>query len=76
MYADMGHLGREPILKAWRLIFFALVFNYLGQGAFLIRNPASTNILFEMVNHQAQIILYSIPYPEYNSYDYCFSGYD
>lgn len=56
LYADMGHLGREPILKAWKLIFFALVFNYLGQGAFLIRNPASKNILFEMVNHQAQII--------------------
>ncbi|MGA9189179.1 MAG: KUP/HAK/KT family potassium transporter [Methanosarcina sp.] len=56
LYADMGHLGREPILKAWRLIFFALVFNYLGQGAFLIRNPASKNILFEMVNHQVQIL--------------------
>ena len=56
LYADMGHLGREPILKAWKLIFFALVFNYLGQGAFIIRNPASKNILFEMVNHQAQII--------------------
>jgi len=56
LYADMGHLGREPILKAWRLIFFALVFNYLGQGAFLIRNPASKNILFEMINHQAQIL--------------------
>jgi KUP system potassium uptake protein len=56
LYADMGHLGREPILKAWKLIFFALVFNYLGQGAFLIRNPASKNILFEMINNQAQII--------------------
>ncbi|MFZ2497197.1 KUP/HAK/KT family potassium transporter [Methanosarcina sp.] len=56
LYADMGHLGREPILKAWRLIFFALVFNYLGQGAFLIRNPAAKNILFEMINHQAHII--------------------
>ena len=56
LYADMGHLGREPILKAWRLIFFALVFNYLGQGAFLIRNPDSKNILFEMINNQAEII--------------------
>jgi KUP system potassium uptake protein len=56
LYADMGHLGREPILKAWKLIFFALIFNYLGQGAFLIRNPASKNILFEMINNQAQII--------------------
>ncbi|KKG07850.1 KUP/HAK/KT family potassium transporter [Methanosarcina sp. 2.H.A.1B.4] len=56
LYADMGHLGREPILKAWKLIFFALVFNYLGQGAFLIRNPDSKNVLFEMINHQAHII--------------------
>ncbi|MGI5991021.1 MAG: KUP/HAK/KT family potassium transporter [Methanosarcina sp.] len=56
LYADMGHLGRAPILKAWRLIFFALVFNYLGQGAFLIRNPDSKNILFEMINNQAGII--------------------
>ncbi len=56
LYADMGHLGREPILKAWKLIFFALVFNYLGQGAFLIRNPEAKNILFEMINHQAHII--------------------
>jgi len=56
LYADMGHLGREPILKAWRLVFFALVFNYLGQGAFIIRNPGSTNTLFEMVAQQAHII--------------------
>jgi KUP system potassium uptake protein len=56
LYADMGHLGREPILKAWRLVFFALVFNYLGQGAFVIRNPDARNVLFEMINHQAHII--------------------
>ena len=56
LYVDMGHLGRDPILKAWRLIFFALVFSYLGQGAFLIRNPGSTNILFEMVSQQASIV--------------------
>lgn len=56
LYADMGHLGREPILKAWRLVFVALVLNYLGQGAFLIRNPNSTNILFEMINQQAHIL--------------------
>jgi len=56
LYADMGHLGREPILKAWRLIFFALIFNYLGQGAFVIRNPDARNVLFEMINQQAHII--------------------
>jgi len=56
LYADMGHLGREPILKAWRFVFAALVLNYLGQGAFLVRNPNSTNILFEMINQQAHLI--------------------
>jgi KUP system potassium uptake protein len=56
LYADMGHLGREPILKAWRFVFVALVLNYLGQGAFLIRNPDSRNVLFEMINQQAHLI--------------------
>jgi KUP system potassium uptake protein len=31
LYADMGHLGREPIIRAWYLVFIALVINYLGQ---------------------------------------------
>ena len=52
----MGHLGREPILKAWRFVFLALVLNYLGQGAFIIRNPDSRNILFEMINQQASLL--------------------
>jgi len=56
LYADMGHLGREPILKAWKFVFAALVLNYLGQGAFLIRNPDSTNLLFEMINQQAHLL--------------------
>ena len=56
LYADMGHLGREPILKAWRFVFLALVLNYLGQGAFIIRNPDSRNILFEMINQQASLL--------------------
>jgi KUP system potassium uptake protein len=56
LYADMGHLGREPILNAWKMVFFALVLSYLGQGAFIIRNPDSKNILFEMVAQQAHIV--------------------
>lgn len=56
LYADMGHLGRAPILKAWRMVFIALVLSYIGQGAFIIRHPDSTNILFEMVFQQANII--------------------
>ena len=49
LYADMGHLGREPIRGAWRFVFVALVINYLGQGAFALAHPGASNILFEMV---------------------------
>ncbi|MDI3486166.1 MAG: system potassium uptake protein [Methanolobus sp.] len=56
LYADMGHLGKEPIIKAWKIVFVALVLNYLGQGAFMLRNPNSTNVLFEMIYQQAPVI--------------------
>ena len=56
LYADMGHLGREPIVRAWRLVFGALVLSYLGQGAFLLRNPETDNVLFGMVVHIAGIL--------------------
>jgi len=56
LYADMGHLGRAPIVKAWYLVFVALFLNYLGQGAFLIKHLEVKNVLFEMVFHQAPIL--------------------
>ncbi|MBI5189063.1 MAG: KUP/HAK/KT family potassium transporter [Nitrospirae bacterium] len=56
LYADMGHLGREPIVHAWYFVFFALVINYLGQGAFLLGHPDAKNILFEMLFHQASFL--------------------
>ncbi|MDP2797454.1 MAG: KUP/HAK/KT family potassium transporter [Methanoregula sp.] len=56
LYADMGHLGREPIVKAWYLVFIALAVNYLGQGAFLITHPDAKNILFEMIFSQFKIL--------------------
>jgi KUP system potassium uptake protein len=49
LYADMGHLGREPIVHAWYLVFVALAINYLGQGAFILMHPGTQNVLFEMV---------------------------
>ena len=40
LYADMGHFGRAPIRLAWLgLVFPALVLNYFGQGALLLREP-------------------------------------
>ncbi len=56
LYADMGHLGKLPIVRAWYFVFFALILNYLGQGAFIIQHPEAKNVLFEMVFHQAQIL--------------------
>ncbi|PKL70541.1 MAG: potassium transporter Kup [Methanomicrobiales archaeon HGW-Methanomicrobiales-1] len=56
LYADMGHLGREPIIKAWYIVFIALVCNYLGQGAFLMTHPGAKNILFEMVFTYGQLL--------------------
>ena len=49
LYADMGHLGREPIVRAWYFVFFALIINYLRQGAFVLGHPDAKNVLFEMV---------------------------
>ncbi len=56
LYADMGHLGREPIVRAWNFVFVALAINYLGQGAFLIAHPGTKNVLFEMVLSQARYL--------------------
>lgn len=56
LYADMGHLGRKPIVYAWYIVFFALVLNYLGQGAFLLRHPESNNLLFSMISSEASIL--------------------
>jgi KUP system potassium uptake protein len=42
LYADMGHFGRWPIRWAWLVIVLpALVLNYLGQGALLLRDPTA-----------------------------------
>jgi KUP system potassium uptake protein len=56
LYADMGHLGREPIVRAWYLVFIALAINYLGQGAFLMLHPGTKNVLFEMVFFELQML--------------------
>ncbi len=40
LYADMGHFGRMPIRLAWfGLVLPALLLNYFGQGALVLRNP-------------------------------------
>jgi KUP system potassium uptake protein len=42
LYADLGHFGRRAIRTAWfALVLPALLLNYFGQGALLLRNPAA-----------------------------------
>jgi KUP system potassium uptake protein len=53
MYADMGHLGKKPILHAWYFVFTAVLLNYMGQGIFAIQHPEVKYLLFGMVQHQA-----------------------
>lgn len=53
LYADMGHFGRRPIQMAWlRLVLPALVLNYFGQGASLIRHPSALENPFFMLTPQ------------------------
>ncbi|HTG81447.1 MAG TPA: KUP/HAK/KT family potassium transporter, partial [Geobacteraceae bacterium] len=56
LYADMGHLGRRPIIRAWYFVFVALVINYLGQGAYVLRHGAEKNLLFGMVQGEAPLL--------------------
>jgi KUP system potassium uptake protein len=56
LYADMGHLGREPIVRAWYLVFTALAINYLGQGAFMMTHPGTQNVLFEMIFAEMEML--------------------
>ena len=42
LYADMGHFGKRPIRLAWFLLVLpALLANYFGQGALILRDPGS-----------------------------------
>ena len=57
LYADMGHLGREPIVKGWVVVFPALVLSYLGQGAYVLQTGNTHNVLFAMINNICPVIL-------------------
>ncbi|TSA36139.1 MAG: potassium transporter Kup [Verrucomicrobiaceae bacterium] len=53
LYADLGHFGRKPILRAWRFVVFpALILNYLGQAALVLRHPDAAqnpNLFFLLI---------------------------
>jgi KUP system potassium uptake protein len=52
MYADLGHFGARPIRVSWfAVVFPALLLNYLGQGAYLLRGEpvAGGNLFYNLV---------------------------
>ncbi|WP_272475134.1 potassium transporter Kup [Baekduia alba] len=57
LYADMGHFGRPPIRRAWfGLVFPALLLQYMGQGALILREPkAIDNPFFLLMPHWSRI---------------------
>ena len=59
LYADMGHFGRRPIRRAWfYLVLPALLLNYFGQGALILRHPAGAENPFFML--APRILLYPL----------------
>ncbi|KRA54831.1 potassium transporter Kup [Pseudoxanthomonas sp. Root65] len=57
LYADMGHFGKRPIRWGWfGFVLPALVLNYYGQGAVLLRHPeAVANPFYLSIPDWAQI---------------------
>ena len=57
LYADMGHFGKKPIRWGWfGFVLPALVLNYYGQGAVLLRHPeAVANPFYMSIPDWAQI---------------------
>lgn len=50
LYADMGHFGRFPIRLAWfGFVLPALILNYFGQGALILKNPESVKNPFYLL---------------------------
>ncbi len=62
LYADMGHFGKNPIRIGWfALALPALLLNYFGQGAFLLKNPGEVENLFYKISpsvlHYPMVVL-------------------
>jgi KUP system potassium uptake protein len=59
LFADMGHFGRKPIALGWLCVVFpALIINYLGQCAMLLRDPSTiANPFFLMAPEQFRLPL-------------------
>jgi len=56
LYSDLGHCGRKNIQMSWIFVKIALIFNYMGQGAWLLAQGSDTlganiNPFYELMPH-------------------------
>lgn len=57
LYADMGHFGAGPVRTAWfAIVFPALIVNYLGQGALLLRHPEAARNPFYLLAPESMLL--------------------
>jgi KUP system potassium uptake protein len=57
LYADMGHFGKRPIRLVWfALVFPALLLNYFGQGALLLRQPSAIENPFYLLTPRPLLV--------------------
>ncbi len=57
LYADMGHFGPRPVRLAWFVMVFpALMINYLGQGALVLRDPEAARNPFYLLAPEPLLI--------------------
>ena len=50
LYSDLGHCGKWNIRYSWIFVKTCLILNYLGQGAWLLKNYSGQLISSEMIN--------------------------
>ncbi len=51
LYSDLGYCGRQNIRISWIFVKTCLLLNYLGQGAWLLKNYNGQKITQEMINN-------------------------
>ena len=57
LYADMGHFGKEPIRLSWfGFVLPALLLNYFGQGALVLRDRAAADHPFFLLAPQWAVV--------------------
>jgi KUP system potassium uptake protein len=49
LYSDLGHCGKQNIRYSWIFVKICLILNYLGQGAWLLKNHSGKLISADMI---------------------------